>query len=83
MPSDYLSINRDTLPEDFRAKESELKNDIVVVYLKEDLNQNSYEIEYIYSRISKLNWLIAKKNVSVSDILNNINSFNETRIKNI
>ena len=83
MPSDYLSINRDNLPEDFRIKESELKNDIVVVYLKEDLNQNSYEIEYIYSRISKLNWLIAKNNVSVADILNNINSFNETRIKNI
>lgn len=83
MPSDYLSISRDNLPEDFRVKESELKNDIVVVYLKEDLNQNSYEIEYIYSRISKLNWLIAKNNVSVADILNNINSFNETRIKNI
>lgn len=83
MPSDYLSINRDNLPEDFRVKESELKNDIVVVYLKEGLNQNSYEIEYIYSRISRLNWLIIKNNVSIPDILNNINNFNETRIKNI
>ena len=55
----------------------------MVVYLKDGLNQNSYELEYIYSRISKLNWLIIKNNVSVADILNNINSFNETRIKNI
>ena len=83
MPNGYLSIGRDNLLEDFRTKESELKNDIVVVYLKEGLNQNSYELEYIYSRISKLNWLIIKNNVSVADILNNINSFNETRIKNI
>lgn len=83
MPSDYLSIGRYTLPEDFRTKESELKNNIVVVYLKEGLNQNSYEIEYIYSRISRLNWLIIKNNVSIPDILNNINNFNETRIKNI
>ena len=83
MPSDYLSINRDNLPEDFRIKESELKNDIVVVYLKEDLNQNSYEIEYIYSRISKLNWLITKGDVSAVDVLNNINDFNKVRIKNI
>ena len=83
MPSDYLSINRDNLLEDFRTKESELKNDNDVVYLKEGLNQNSYEIEYIYSRISRLNWLIIKNNVSIPDILNNINNFNETRIKNI
>lgn len=83
MPSDYLSISRDTLPEDFRTKESELKKDITVIYLKEGLNQNSYEIDYIYSRISKLNWLIIKNNFSIPDILNNINNFNETRIKNI
>lgn len=83
MPNDYLSISRDNLLEDFRTKESELKNNIVVIYLKEGLNQNSYEIEYIYSRISRLNWLIIKNSVSVADILNNINSFDETRIKNI
>ena len=83
MPSDYLSISRDTLPEDFRTKESELKKDITVIYLKDNLDQNTYEIDFICSRISKLNWLIVKNNISTTDILNNINNFGETRIKNI
>lgn len=83
MPSDYLSISRDTLPEDFRTKESELKKDITVIYLKDNLDQNTYEIDFICSRISKLNWLITKGDVSAVDVLNNINDFNKVRIKNI
>lgn len=83
MPSDYLSINRDNLSEDFRVKEPGLKKDITVVYLKDNLDQNTYEIGFICSRISKLNWLITKGDVSAVDVLNNINDFNKARIKNI
>ncbi len=83
MPNNYLSISRDNLPEDFRTKESELKKDITVVYLKDNLNQNTYEIDFICLRISKLNWLITKGDVPAVDVLNNINDFNKARIKNI
>lgn len=83
MPNNYLSISRDNLPEDFRTKESELKKDMTVVYLKDNLDQNTYEIDFICSRISKLNWLITKGDVSAVDVLNNINDFNKDRIKNI
>lgn len=83
MPNNYLSISRDNLPEDFRTKESELKKDITVVCLKNNLDQSTYEIDFICYKLSKLNWLITKGDVSAVDVLNNINNFNKVRIKNI
>lgn len=83
MPNNYLSISRDNLPEDFRTKESELKKDITVVCLKDNLDQNTYEINFICFKLSKLNWLITKSDVSAVDVLNSIKIFNKVRIKNI
>lgn len=83
MSGDFDAINLDDYQTMFRTEEDKLKEYITVIYFRESMNQNSYALDYISRRLSRLNWLITKKDKSMGDILNNINLFNKIRIKNL
>lgn len=74
-------IDRDEIYPDWRESEREMKKNIVVLYFKDSVTPN-YDLDFICFRLSRLNWLIVNKNISVQDILANLNNFSEeSRIK--
>lgn len=77
------SIDKNEIYPGWRDRESEMSENIVVLYFKDSIPPN-YDLEFISLRLSRLNWLILNKNTEIKDILDNLNGFSkELRIKKI